>query len=158
MTPDLPPYQFAGARALVTLHDQHLRSCMDTWERARQAAVPMPATKDPDHASIEALGVHVLGCARYYMVWCCEMLELPDPGIDATPTPAAIAADGATYLEHLLDRWRTPLASSNGNVFENNEYRARWGQLFSIDSMLEHAVMHPIRHQFQMEAWMVAPR
>jgi hypothetical protein len=37
---------------------------------------------------------------------------------------------------------------------ETPEYRSRWQTLYSIDAMLEHAVMHPIRHAFQLEELM----
>ena len=35
--------------------------------------------------------------------------------------------------------------------FEDREYPARWKTLYCVDAMLEHAVMHPIRHTFQLE-------
>ena len=151
---ELPPFRHAGARALVSLHDRHLRSCMGVWERAVGERVDMPESDDPDYASLETLGAHVLGCARYYMVWCCEMLSQPGPDIDPAPGPDAIVANGSAYLEHLLERWRSPLADLPGEIFEAAEYRTRWGRLYSIDSMLEHAVMHPIRHEYQLLNWM----
>jgi len=33
-------------------------------------------------------------------------------------------------------------------------YPSRWGTPYSIDAMLEHAVMHPIRHAYQLEKLM----
>jgi uncharacterized damage-inducible protein DinB len=29
---------------------------------------------------------------------------------------------------------------------------------YSVDAMLEHAVMHPVRHRFQIEAWLAPSR
>ncbi len=34
---------------------------------------------------------------------------------------------------------------------ETPEYPSRWQTRYCIDSMLEHAVMHPIRHAFQLD-------
>jgi len=34
------------------------------------------------------------------------------------------------------------------------EARSRWGVSYSVDAMLEHAVMHPMRHAFQIEGWL----
>jgi hypothetical protein len=34
------------------------------------------------------------------------------------------------------------------------EYPSRWKTLYSIDAMLEHAVMHQVRHSFQLEKLM----
>jgi hypothetical protein len=50
-------------------------------------------------------------------------------------------------LEHVLERWRAPLID---DVLETPEYPSRWKPRYCIDSMLEHAVMHPIRHTFQL--------
>ncbi len=34
---------------------------------------------------------------------------------------------------------------------ETPEYQSRWQTRYCIESMLEHAVMHPIRHAFQLD-------
>ena len=43
-----------------------------------------------------------------------------------------------------------------GERLDTSEYPSEWQTLYSIDSMLEHAVMHPIRHTFQLEELMRA--
>ena len=30
-------------------------------------------------------------------------------------------------------------------------FRTRWGEFFSVETMLEHAVVHPMRHRIQLE-------
>ena len=44
----------------------------------------------------------------------------------------------------------SPLADVAPERFEDREYASAWKELFTIDSMLEHAVMHPVRHEFQL--------
>ena len=146
----LENYASRGARALVLLHDARLREFLDDWRAAKTASVSLPETDDPSYASLEALLVHVLGAARGYMTWMCEMLELPDPGIESTPGVAEIEARVGTYLKHVLECWKTPLAAVPAARFEDGEYTSRWGETFTVDSMLEHAVMHPVRHGFQL--------
>jgi hypothetical protein len=147
-------YQSRAVRALVLLHDDHLRRFLVVWQRARTAAVVLPVTEDPAYASLDALCRHVLGAARGYMVWICEMLQLPDPGIRVAPDPAILSQEAEAYMEHVLDRWRAPLQEVRDGQLETPEYRSRWQTLYSIDAMLEHAVMHPIRHAFQLEELM----
>jgi hypothetical protein len=144
-------YRSRAVRALVFLHDDHLRRFLDTWKRAKAAAVALPATQDPDYVSLDTLLRHVLGCARGYMTWMCEVLELPDPQIRVAPDAAAIAAEADSYMEHVLERWRDPLKDVSDEKLEAPEYRSRWKTLYCVDAMLEHAVMHPIRHTFQLE-------
>ena len=92
----------------------------------------------------------MLGAARGYMEWCCEVLELPDPGLHRTPDVDTIEAEADAYLEHVLERWREPLREVPAERFEDRTYPARWGTPYCVDAMLEHAVMHPIRHTFQL--------
>jgi hypothetical protein len=114
-------------------------------------SVSLPATADPAYASLEALGRHVLSAAGGYMTWMCEVLALPDPGIRPAPDVSAIARDADDYLEHVLEQWRAPLIEVSDDILETPEYPSRWKTRYCIDSMLEHAVMHPIRHVFQLD-------
>ena len=115
------------------------------------ASVSLPPTDDPAYASLGALGQHVLGAAGGYMVWICEVLALPDPGIRSAPDAAAMGRDADDYVEHVLERWRAPLREVSNERLETPEYPSRWKTRYCIDAMLEHAVMHPIRHAFQLE-------
>ena len=81
-------YRSRAVRALVLLHDEHLRRFLVVWSQARAASVVLPKTDDPDYASLETLLHHVLGAARGYMTWMCEVLELPDPRIRIPPEPS----------------------------------------------------------------------
>ena len=144
-------YRSRAVRALVLLHEDHLRRFLDTWKRARAASVVLPITSDPDYVSLDALLRHVLGAARGYMTWMCEVLQLPDPEIRVAPDAPALSAEADSYMEHVLERWREPLKDVSDDRLETPEYPSRWKTLYCIDAMLEHAVMHPIRHTFQLE-------
>ncbi len=143
-------YRSRAVRAMVLLHDEHLRRFVQTWKLALANSVRLPLTDDPAYASLEALGRHVLSAAGGYMIWICEKLALPDPGIRPAPDAAAMASDADCYMEHVLERWRTPLKEVPDEVLESPEYASGWQTRYCIDSMLEHAVMHPIRHSFQL--------
>jgi hypothetical protein len=145
------PYRSRAVRAMVLLHEEHLRRFVHTWRLALAASLSLPPTDDPAYASLGALGRHVLSAAGGYMVWMCEVLTLPDPGIRSAPDVAAMVRDADDYLEHVLERWRTPLQEVPDERLETPEYPSRWQTRYCIDSMLEHAVMHPIRHAFQLD-------
>ncbi len=147
-------YAHGGARALVYLHSKHLRAFIETWRCALAAEVELPASEDPDCASLESMLRHVLGAARGYMVWMCEVLELEDPAID--PLPDDPAADLDAYVAHVLERWDGPLCGLQPRDADRPAYPSRWGTEYCIDAMLEHAVMHAIRHEHQLERLMGA--
>jgi hypothetical protein len=143
-------YRSRAVRAMVLLHDEHLRRFVQTWKLALANSVRLPPSDDPAYASLEALGRHVLSAAGGYMTWMCEQLVLPDPGIRPAPDAAAIVRDADDYMEQVLERWRTPLSEVPDDRLETPEYPSQWQTRYCIDAMLEHAVMHPIRHAFQL--------
>jgi hypothetical protein len=147
-------YRSRAVRALVLLHDAHVRRFLVVWNQAQAASVVLPKTDDPAYASLETLLRHVLGSARGYMTWMCEVLELPDPKIRIPPEPTALPGEVDSYVEHVLEKWRTPLRDVGDDRLDTPEYPSRWQTRYSIDAMLEHAVMHPIRHAFQLEELM----
>ena len=149
--PSNPLYRSRAVRAMVLLHEEHLRRFVQVWRLAMAVPVTLPPTADPNYASLGALGLHVLNAAGGYLVWVCEVLGLPDPGVRPAPDAIAIVRDADNYLEHVLERWRAePLREISDEQLETPEYPSHWLTRYSIDSMLEHAVMHPIRHTFQL--------
>ena len=77
--------------------------------------------------SLEALLVHVLSCARGYMVWMCEVLELPEPGLRPAPSLESVEAEAEGYVEHVVERWRLPLAELTEEQAYDPAYETRWG-------------------------------
>jgi hypothetical protein len=57
------------------------------------------------------------------------------------------------YLEHVLERWREPLRDVPAERFVETHV-SNWGEDFTLESMLEHAVVHPMRHALQLEELM----
>jgi len=143
-------YKYNGARVLVILHERYMKSCLQAWLEAKRLDIKLPVTNDRDYQSLDTLLRHILRASRGYLTWMCEQLKLPDPEIEKTPEADRIAAEAEIYLAHLLEKWRLPLADIPEEQFHNPTYLSRWGTAYCIDAMLEHAAMHPIRHEFQL--------
>lgn len=149
--PETTPYRYGGARALVELLDRSLREFLAVWREARRGGLEMPPTEDPDCASLPALLRHVLHACRGELVWCCDVLDLPGPRVPPVPMVEEIEADHARYAEDLLAAWRaSPLRDVEEERFYRPEHLTSWGVRYCVDAMLEHAVMHPIRHAHQL--------
>ncbi|HKJ80406.1 MAG TPA: hypothetical protein VJ954_00170 [Ignavibacteriaceae bacterium] len=147
-------YKYNGARSMVLMHELHLTSLLETWREAKKENLILPETQDPDYQSLDTLLKHILRAARGYMTWMCDKLNLSDPGIKPAPEADVIEKEAGEYIEHLLEKWQTPLAGVEKDKFEKGTYTSRWGVDYCIDAMLEHAVMHPIRHEFQLRQLM----
>ncbi len=152
--PDPEAYAYRGARALVALHEKELRAFLPVWRRFDSAGIPLPATDDENYLSNAHLLLHVLRAAGRYLTWICRQLDLPDPGIGDAPTADEIVAKAEAFLEHVLARWRAALTELPAARVEDKAYVSNWGAPMTIESMLEHALVHPIRHTFQLEELM----
>ena len=148
--PILGNFRYNGARILVLLHEKYMISCINTWHDANSQHVILPETDDQDYQSMNTLLRHILRASRGYMTWICDKLDLPDPEIEKVPEADIIASSVNEYLTHVLERWRIPLVEIAEDRFHSPTYTSRWGVDYCIDAMLEHAVMHPIRHGFQL--------
>ena len=144
-------YKDRGVASLIQLHETHMRRFIVVWRDAQAQGIALPETEDPDYGSMEKLLFHVVRSARGYMVWMCEVLGLPDPGMAAVPSIDHIEAEIDQYLDKILEQWQEPLHDVDSSWLDRDVYRSSWGVLYCIDSMLEHAVMHPIRHTYQLE-------
>jgi uncharacterized damage-inducible protein DinB len=143
-------YKYNGARAMVILHEEHLRSCVDAWRKAKGLNIKLPQTDDEDYQSLETLLKHIFRAARGYIMWICSKLNLPDPEIEPAPESGLIESKIDDYLDHLLEKWKHPLTKISEEKFHAPTFTSNWGVVYCIDAMLEHAVMHPIRHEFQL--------
>jgi uncharacterized damage-inducible protein DinB len=147
---DLTNYRNRAARALVLLHEKALRDLIPAWKRAKAAKVQLPSTTNPSYASLETVLLHALRAARSFMTTICEKLGLPDPGINDAPDASRVETEAERYVEHVLERWRLPLAGVDDSGLQTT-YKTQRGEERSIMTTLEHAVLHAMRHRFQLE-------
>ncbi len=145
-----PEYKYGGARALVRLHERELRSFLATWKECQARGLKLPASEDPDYADLESLRHHLLRASRGYLAWCCRQLHEIEPVLPPPPRQAEELALNA-WIEELLAEWRKHFHEADEEAFYTPAYPSGWDTPYSIDSMLEHAVMHPIRHRYQLE-------
>jgi hypothetical protein len=123
--------------------------CFEVWKQAKAVNLQLPVTGEEKCQGLESLLKHILDLGPS-MVRICERLKLPDPEIRDVPNLDVIDDEADSYLEHLLERWRLPLVAMPDEKLEPTTYvpgETRWW----IDGMLEHTVMHPIRHEFQLK-------
>lgn len=146
-----PTYIYKGASALVQLHEENIKAFFNVWKQAKQRDIKLPETDDPDYESLETLLFHVLRSAGGYMRWICQKLELQDPQINQVPSIEVVENEAEGYIDHLIERWNWPLTLVEEAKFFDKVYKSNWGADYCIEAMLEHAVMHPKRHEFQLK-------
>ena len=148
-TPD-GSFAHRGARALIALQERELRAFLPVWREAKARNLALPETDDDDYDSLEHLLRHVLRASGRYITWICRVLELPDPRVPPEPPLDQISTNADDYLEGVLAAWREPLRDVPPERYDDRTYTSNWGVQLTIESMLEHAVAHPMRHVFQL--------
>jgi hypothetical protein len=145
-------FRSRGVKSLVELHAIELRNFVATWKRFKAAGLPMPEARgDADYESPERLVAHVNGSARSYLLWIFEKLEDPIADLELIRDPAIIVPKLDAFMEETLAAWERHAARLENEQLAPAQYDSRWGEPFDIEQMLEHAVVHPMRHRIQLE-------
>jgi len=145
-----------AVRSCVELHEVELRRFLDTWTAFRASGTGLPPTDDPSYRSVDHVAGHVLGSARGYLTWIGECVGRPVTDLDPETDPVRIAARGGAFLEEVVAGWRRHLAGLEDHELAPATYKSRWGEDYNVEQMLEHAVVHPMRHRIQLERLMAA--
>lgn len=118
------------------------------WERP---------SDDPDTASVRWLCAHCCGAARRYADYIRKARGLPhDEKFVFTPSQLETASDVRTRLTEAL---RYTEGAIEG-LYEADEatvaaltFPVRWGPIYDPEMILEHAIVHLLRHRRQIERW-----
>jgi hypothetical protein len=145
-------FRSRGVRSLTELHEHELKDFVATWRRFVASGKPMPEPHgDADYESPERLVAHVQGAARGYLLWIWEVLERPIEGLPLVRDADVIVPRLDAFMAKTLDGWRRHLAPLEDAQLSPKQYLSRWGEPHTVEQMLEHAVVHPMRHRIQLE-------
>jgi len=137
---------------LVDLHEREMQSFLQVWKRFIASGLPMPeAHGDESYENRERLFGHVLMAMRGYLTRIGEWVGRPVSDVDAGTDPYQIARRGTEFADEVLAAYRRHLAAVTTEELEPQNHRTRWGDLMSVENLLEHAVVHPMRHRIQIE-------
>ena len=140
-----------AVRSLVEIHEIELNRFFDVWQTFRSSGTLLPRSDDPNYASPDHLGGHVLRAARNYLTWIGDCVHRPITDVDLDNDTVSVASKGRSFLEEVLAAWRRHLALVEDRELTPATRKSRWGEDYSVEQMLEHAVVHPMRHRIQLE-------
>jgi uncharacterized damage-inducible protein DinB len=112
---------------------------------------------DPDTRSIRALAAHVVSAARRYADYIRQARGLPhqdrfELAAGALAAPADVRpllAAALRYTEGALDG----LYDAGEEALAAIRFEVRWGPTYDPEMLLEHAIVHLLRHRRQLERW-----
>lgn len=135
-------------RALEDLH----RTISDLTDREISTIVDA-ATDDEDCRSVQTILAHVVRSTHVYAVNVRRVT-----GGQGEFPPKRLRATASEYRQDLLEGFRLTVETFTGvsdrQIEEYDETRkilTSWGQRYDIEQMMEHAIVHILRHRRQIE-------
>lgn len=149
-----------------------LRAALDEYSRANRdlekILIPMSPERyngetqlsDGTFANIRDIMYHVIRAAHVYVDYldgAIDQSEISPPEHDFnydTPTTAMQSLWAAfSRMVVTLGKIRDYSEKQQSEV----KFTARWGVEYDIEQLLEHAIVHILRHRRQVELWLASP-
>lgn len=134
-----------------------LKSVIGAIDNARLSTIVDYETKDEDCRSIQTILTHVVQSGYTYAIAIRkhegENVDYREKEILETAEAYNEALDQMiAYTEKMMDDY------PNMNLEENDNSKklvTRWGQMYNVDQLLEHAIVHILRHRRQIERFLL---
>ncbi len=120
------------------------------------SAVVDAETKDPDCRSIQTICQHMVGAGIYY-VELVNKAENAEHKIEVKELPILTKADFEPRMEAMMDLQRAQFEGRwdlSDEEIEKIVVKTGWGTTIEPESLLEHAVLHVMRHHRQILRWL----
>lgn len=149
-------YRDGAVGALMDLYEQSVHryiGLLQSLSHQHYQAIMDAATEDADCVSAQSITNHVLqagyGYANYIRRQFNDPLGAKKDKYDLPDTATAILELEkmmAYTLQTMEDKWNL----SYEDVV-TNQMKTAWGQQYDFEQLLEHAIVHVMRHQRQIE-------
>jgi hypothetical protein len=150
-----------GPGAFGALMDEYARAAEDfcrTVEGLPAGAMDWERpSDDPDTASVRFLCAHVCGAARRYADYIRAARGLQhESSFVFVPAELRTPADVRVKLADML-RYTERAIAGIENATEAEimalAFKVRWGPTYDPEMILEHGIVHLLRHRRQLERW-----
>jgi hypothetical protein len=116
----------------------------------------IPEAEDEDTRSIQAIVQHVVRSGNGYTNLMREALGLPGLELQSSSwTPKQGVLDLLRVIEATTQtfdgRWEMPEVD-----METNLIQSQWGPIFNLEQLFEHAIVHVLRHQRQVQRYLLS--
>lgn len=153
-------YRTNGAiGALLDEYEQaivHLQEVISEISYEELIAIVDHETKDPDCKSIQTILTHVISSGYNYIVVIRKHLKeeleyIPQQSLDSLAAYQVGLSNMFKYNEQLFKDYPNLKIEEFNN---SKKIKVRWGQSYDIEQLLEHAIVHILRHRRQIERFL----
>ncbi|MBK8232691.1 MAG: DinB family protein [Candidatus Eisenbacteria bacterium] len=121
----------------------------EQWDEPR-------ASEDPDGVSLRKLCAHVILAARGYSAYIRKARGIADQDPRAAFVPPDSPSDLRTCLTaalHWTEDGLEGFYEKGEAALEGTAFQVRWGPTYDPEMILEHGIVHLLRHRRQIERW-----
>ena len=136
---------------------QALQTVLQSTNTTQLVAIADPDTNNTDCLSIQTVMAHVVRSGFSYCVYIRNSRGLPDtrPERIHRSAPGEYIAD----LNRVLDYTRETFTNIYDHELEEfdvaKKMHTTWGQDYDIEQIMEHAIVHILRHRRQVENFLI---
>lgn len=114
-------------------------------------------TTNPDCKSIQTILTHVVSSGFSYAIYILELKNTSSR--TRQRNTRASASEYIIDLDHVLEFTSETFSNFKDEDLEelddSKKIKTRWGQLYDIEQLMEHAIVHILRHRRQIEQFKV---
>lgn len=132
---------------------QELRQAIEYLSDEVLLTVLEPDSKDKDCRSIQTILGHVVGSAYSYAIYVQALkgVESARPGVRLRTAVSAYLRDLDDVFSFTLKVFEDLNDQDLEEFEEEKKIHTRWEQRYDIEQMMEHAIVHVLRHTRQIE-------
>lgn len=148
---------------LRALFDEYARAIRDL-ESVVHSITPEKYTasnplSDSDYPDLKTIMRHVVGAAHVYVDYIDDGLTERESGrrehAMRLDSPADAMGSVWEAFDRMVERMR-PVKEYTEEQMEKVHMVTRWHERFNIEQMMEHAIVHILRHRRQIERWLAS--
>ena len=158
MKKNLEDYREGAIGALLDEHEKAMSEYLDFLERVNQEEflkIVDPDTKDDDCRSFQTISNHVVNAGYGYCSYIRNQFEGPTDRIRVEVNEVTKVRSQLNDMFEYMVQTLTPLWNITDEEFNSNIIISPWGQKYDLEEMLEHSIVHILRHRRQLEKFLI---
>lgn len=161
MAKQLTDYRINGAiGALLDEYEKvvrELKAVLEDFTEMELTQIVDSKTEDPDCRSVQTILSHVVAAGHNYVIAIRKSLGEPLEYREKERLPSVEAYQ--TALDQLFDfnlQFFADYPSIPLEEFDaDKKIKVRWGQVYDVEQLYEHAIVHILRHRRQIEIFKI---
>jgi uncharacterized damage-inducible protein DinB len=131
------------------------KSLIDSFSEEDFAQIIDHETENEDCRSVQTITSHVIAAGNSYANYIREQFSMNSIAVEKTLLSCAEASDKLIKMldytiETLDGKWEM-----TGEEIKKIVIHTRWGVIYDIDQLLEHAIVHVLKHRRQTEKFLL---